>query len=183
MDLKYLQNSIEEVYGSYTNKVQLIQRFNTLHQQRLGRLSFKKLQNIWEQLCQEKLVVDKNIDNLREQANRLVGTGMNGIEAQVNLDMTYKMEETYRDYQFDKLRSCIGKAIYNKKNKLKYKISVGRGTAIDYNTVKIIEDVLESIFNKPLDTFSIVLKNLSTQIPTVEISATDINKIWNKSEY
>lgn len=166
--------------GADAQKIHIVQRFNAINSEYSGKLTLSKLYKIWVRLYNERKAAENNLRDAQEQANKLIGTGLNGIGAQLRLEKVYKCASTYEDRQFEELYICICYAIHMKIVRINKKIYNGKSSVTERQNVMALVDALELMKGSNWFFFEPTLKNMTDSMPKVELSTKDMEIMWKK---
>lgn len=165
----------EEVWADYfkdrdTQAESLHDRFYELATY-LGKLTISNLYKVWMKLNDERISAQNNLITAKQLADKYVGTGIDGIGAQMKYEKARKKASTYDRYAFEKLYITICREIMYKYNKL---VAKHNKTQNDVDKIQILTNGIELLKSSSWEQFGYVLDEMITNGLKFEISAKNV---------
>lgn len=136
-----------------------------------GKLTISNLYKVWVKLIDERTSARTNLITAKQVVDRYIGTGLDGISAQINYDKAYKKASIYDNYMFEKLHMSICEEILDKYHRL---IAKNNKTQSDIVKIQILNCAIESLQSVGWEQFRYIIKELLDKDLKFELSARNI---------
>lgn len=173
--------SHEEVWANYsknrdTPTESLCNRFYDLATH-TGKLTISNLYKVWIKLINERTSARTNLITAKQVVDMHIGTGLNGISAQIEYEKAYKKASIYDNYTFEVLHMAICKEILDKYNGL---VAKNTKTQSDIVKIQILNYVIEPLQSTGWEQFKYIMEELLDKNLKFELSAKNIVKNCKK---
>lgn len=136
-----------------------------------GKLTVSNLYKVWIKLINERTSAKTNLITAKQVVDIHIGTGLNGISAQIEYEKAYKKASIYDNYTFEVLHRAICKEILDKYNRL---IMKNNKTQSDIVKIQILNCAIEPLQSTGWEQFNYIIKELLDKRLKFELSAKNI---------